>query len=243
MKKLILLASTAALLSACATQPYVPTLYDASSASIETIAIAEDAIPEKLGANELASAMGTGQAAGGLIGVLVVAAMEGAETSSRVGNLNKIMETSDFDAEAEFEKMLSDKLRTAGFSDVSLVGDDRAKRGPLTAFPETTADGILDVSMASFGMQKAQTGQEWRPAAGVNVKLVSSADNSVLMENVISYNSGVVGGVPTEGIITMEPAADSVGYMKIKEMEAEVVEAEMKKMLDEITTMIVSLLG
>lgn len=241
--KLYAFAAIAALsLSACATKPYVPTLYDASSYKVETIAIADDAIGEKLGANELASAMGTGQAAGGLIGVLVVAAMEGAETSSRVGSLNKIMETSSFDAEASFEKMLSEKLLAAGYNDVKIVGGERKNRGPLKEFPETTADAILDVSMTNFGMQKAQTGQEWRPAAGVNVKLVSSVDDSVLMENMISYNSGVT-QPSTEGMIILSPSVESVGYMKIKEMDAVVVEKEMMTMLDEITTTIVSLLG
>jgi len=168
--------------------------------------------------------------------------MEGAETSGRVGNLAEILEPTGFDAEAEFEKMLTLKLAEAGYSGTKVVGGKRDKRGPLKAFPETTADAILDVSMNSFGMQKAQTGEEWRPAAGVNVQLVSTVDNSVLMENIISYNSGVTGSTQTEGIIVMSPAADSIGYMKIKEMDGPVVVDEMRNMLDEITTTIVSLL-
>lgn len=91
-------------------------------------------------------------------------------------------------------------------------------------------------------MQKAKTGEEWRPAAGVTVQLVSTADDRILMDNVISYNSGVTGSNKTEGIIVMSPDADSVGYMKIKEMEGPVVVAEMRKMLDEITTTVVALL-
>jgi hypothetical protein len=242
MKHLPIIALAALTLSACASTPYVPTLYDASTADVKTIAIADDALPEKIGANELASHTGTAQAAGGLIGFAVAAAMEGMETSSRVGNLAEILEPMGFDAEAEFEKMLTTKLAAAGYSGTNVIGGMRKKRGPLEAFPETTADAILDVHMNSFGMQKAKTGEEWRPAAGVTVQLVSTADDSILMDNVISYNSGVTGSNKTEGIIVMSPAADSVGYMKIKEMEGPVVVAEMRKMMDEISTTIVSLL-
>jgi hypothetical protein len=46
----------------------------------------------------------------------------------------------------------------------------------------------------------------------------------------------------TEGFITMEPSGESIGYMKIKEMEPEVVRDETLKMLDEISSMIVTLL-
>ena len=133
---------------------------------------------------------GTGQAAGGLIGALVVAAIEGAETSSRVGNLEELMAPLNFDHEAEFESMLQSKLAEAGYGDVKLVGESRKKMAPLTkkTMPETTADAVLDVSMVSFGVQKAVTGEEWRPAAGVKVQLLNAADSSILMENMISYN-------------------------------------------------------
>jgi hypothetical protein len=242
MRLLTLTALAALTLSACATAPYVPTLYDASTVEVKTIAIAEDALPEKIGANELATHTGTAQAAGGLIGLAIASAMEGVETSSRVGNLAEILEPIGFDAEAEFEKMLTTKLAEAGFAGTTIVGATRKKREPLKEFPETTADAILDVNMTSFGMQKAKTGEEWRPAAGMNVQLVSSVDNRVLMENVISYNSGVTDAKQAEGIIVMAPSADSVGYMKVKEMDGQVVVAEMRNMLDEITTTIVSLL-
>lgn len=242
MKILSAAAVAAICLSACATKPYVPTLYDSESYKVESIAIAEDSIPEKIGANELTTHTGTAQAAGGLIGFAIAAAMEGAETSSRVGALREIMEPMGFDAETEFENMLQKKLLAAGYSGAMVVGEDRKTRTALEVFPETDADAILDVNMMSFGMQKARTGEEWRPAAGMNVQLVSSANNDVLMENVISYNSGVVGTTPQEGIVVLSPSAGSTGYMKIKEMDPNVVVEEMRIMLDEITTVIVSLL-
>lgn len=237
------LSFSALLLGGCATAPYVPTLYDASISQVETIAIADDSIPDKVGANELASAMGTGQAAGGLIGTLVVAAMEGAETSGRMKNLAELLEPTGFDAEAEFEAMLKAKLAEAGYGDLSIVDGERKGRSALKTLPETSADAVLDVNMHTFGMQKAKTGEEWRPAAGITVRLVSSGTEDVLAENVISYNSGVAPESGREGIIVMQPAATSVGYMKIKEMDADIVVEEMRSMLDEVSDMIVSLLA
>jgi len=244
MLKLCTAAGAAIAMTACATPPYVPTVYDASTANVKTIALADDSMPEKMGANELASAMGTGQAAGGLIGLLVVAAMEGAETSSRVGKLNEMMEPLNFDYETEFETILQTKLSEAGYGDVDVVGGARKKMAPLTVktLPETTADAVLDVSMVSFGVQKAVTGQEWRPAAGVKVQLLGAAEGNVLMENMISYNSGVLNITETEGFITMEPSAESVGYLKIKEMDPEVVRDETRVMLNDIADMIITLL-
>jgi len=188
-------------LSACQTAPYVPTLYDANSANVKSMAISDDALPDEMGANELASAAGTGQAA-----------------------------------------MLKTKLMNAGYEGLDVVEVERGKKSILKEMPETDADAVLNVQMKSFGVQKAVTGQEWRPAAGVMVQLVQNETSEILMENMISYNSGVLGVAQTEGFITMEPRADSVGYMKIKEMDPEVVRDETMKMLDEISSMIVTLL-
>lgn len=237
----ILLAATAALMaSACATKPYVPTVYDPVNANVESIAIADDVVKDKLAANELSSNMGTGQAAGGLIGLLVVAAIEGAETSSRKDRLAEVMEPVGFDAETVFQEMMAEKLKAGGFTGGDIVGGLRSKNAPLEKFPETDADAILDVSMTNFGIQKAKTGDPWRPAAGVFVQLVSSDDNTLLMENQISYNSGLVGA--KEGVIQLQPQADSVGYMKVKEIDAEDMAAQMTDMIDEITDTIMTLL-
>ena len=240
LRKILLLGAIALMGSACATKPYVPTIYDPVNANVKSIAIADDVVKDKLAANELSSSMGTGQAAGGLIGLLVVAAVEGAETSSRKSNLEEVMDPIGFDAETVFQKMMAEKLAAAGFSGGEIVGGERKKRKPLTEFPETSADAILDVSMTNFGIQKAKTGDPWRPAAGVYVQLVSSEDNTVLMENQISYNSGLVAA--QEGVIKLQPQADSVGYMKVKEIDGEIMASQMTDMIDEITDTIITLL-
>jgi len=239
--KIALISSVAILASACATKPYIPTVYDPVNAKVSTIALADDSIQEKMGANELSSSTGTGQAAGGLIGLLMVAAVEGIETSSRKGNFAEIMEPTGFDAEAEFQKMMASKLAAAGFQSSGVVGGERDKQAPLTEFPDTDADAILDVSMSNFGIQKAKTGEEWRPAAGVIVRLISSDDDdTLLMENQISYNLGLLNA--KEGVIQLQPGPDSIGYMKVKEMDAEVMVSEMTTMLDQITDTIITLL-
>ncbi len=241
MKHFLTIAVSALALSACATKPYIPTLYDASSAQVRSIAIVDDSIPDELGANELASASGTGQAVAGIVGYLVVGAMEGIETNSRVNALKTLMQSSGFDAEAEFEKMLSAKLAAAGFQNMAVVGGPRNKRKPIKDYPASPADALLDVQMTNFGMQKAVTGQEWRPASAMIVKLVSTKDDSILVENTISYNSGLTSGA-MEGMIYMSPSDTSVGFMKIKDMTAPEVAAQMRIMLDEVSSTIVALL-
>ena len=242
-RTLAALLCASATLAACASNPYVPTLYDATTADVSSIAIADDALPDSIGANELASAMGTGQAAGGLIGALVVASMEGIETSNRMKALAELLEPHNFDPEAEFEKALATKLVDAGYVSLDVVEVERKGRQPLKNLPATDADAVLDVTATSFGMQKAVTGEEWRPAAGMTVRLLRSGTEDVLMENVISFNNGVVTEVNREGIIEIAPEADSVGYLKIKEMDAEIVIAEMRTMIDVLSDTVVSLLS
>jgi len=238
------LIGVAGLMSACTIRPYVPTLYDASSANVKTIALADNSIPDKMGANELSSSLGTGQAASGLIGAVVVAALEGAETSSRVNKLNDLMEPLNFDPEAEFEKMLTAKLTTAGYSGLDIIDAQRSNNGQLKlkSLPDTNSDAILDISMVSFGVQKARTGDEWRPAAGVKIQLLEASDQTVLMENMISYNNGLLYEKETEGFIAIEPLSSSVGYDKIKNMDPDVIRDETLVMLDAIADMIVTLL-
>lgn len=240
LRKTFLISAVALMGSACATKPYVPTVYDPVNANVKSIAIADDVVKDKLAANELSSSMGTGQAAGGLIGLLVVAAVEGAETSSRKSKLAEVMDPIGFDAETVFQEMMAKKLLDAGFSGGEIVGGVREKNAPLKEFPETSADAILDVSMSNFGIQKAKTGDPWRPAAGVNVQLVSSNDGTLLMENQISYNMGLIAA--KEGVIQLQPQADSVGYMKVKEINGEIMASQMTDMIDEITDTIMTLL-
>ena len=240
--KLSLAVLTACLMTACATPPYVPTVYDASTSSVKTIALADDSLPESLGANELASYTGTGQAAGGLIGYLVVSAIEGAETSNRKSALDALMAPLNFDPEAEFEAMLKTKLADAGYEGLNMVNVKRNSKSALKSVPETSADAVLNVEMVKFGLQKAKTGQEWRPAAGVKVELVGTKTSDVLMENMISYNSGILGVKETEGFITMAPKLGSTGYQKIKDMDPGVVRDEIMVMLEEISDMVVTLL-
>lgn len=240
--KLGVVTLAAAFVTACATPPYVPTVYDPSMSDVQSIAIADSSVPDTMGANELASATGTGQAAAGIIGYLVVAAIEGAETSSRKNAFEELMAPLKFDPEAEFERMLQEKLSAAGYEGLDVIEVSRGRNSALKSVPETTADAILNIEMVKFGVQKAKTGEQWRPAAGVKIELVDTATNDVLMENMISYNSGILGIRETQGFIVMAPGLESTGYHKIKEMDAIVVRDETLIMLEEISDMIVTLL-
>ena len=239
MKNLIILCASAALLTACASNPYVPTVFNPDQQKVETLAVVDVDMPEKLGANELTSHVGTAQAAGGLLGVLVAGAMEAAETSNRKGSLDEKMAGIDIDYEAEFEAMLMKKIAAKGYKDVSITLAERKKDKLLNI--EKTADAYLDIDVQSFGLQKAKTGTEWRPAMGTKVRLLSSNDQSLLMENYISYNSGVISEL-RGGHITVEPDTSSTGFMKIKDVEPDIVNKDIMAMMDEVTTIIASLI-
>lgn len=228
------------IIASCATSPYVPTLYDPEVAQVKSIAIAEDAIQEKLSTHDMSTNSGTGQAAGGLIGLALVSAIEGGQESGRTRRLNELMESTGFDGEAEFESMLMQKLKAAGFSNVTIAGGERTSRVPLKEYPATSADAVLDVNITNFGIQRPNGRAEWRPASGVDVKLVSTSDQSVLMENIISYNAGKL-NFNKEGIIVLTPPQDGYSFRVIKDADADAVLAEMRTMLDEVTTAIVSL--
>ena len=121
----IIACSALSLLGACTTTPYVPTLYDASVSQVNTIAIVNDSLPEKMKANDVSTAMGTGGASGGLIGVLTIAAIEGTASASRERTLKKLLGPTGFDPETEFEAILVEKLKVAGFGDLAIIGEDK----------------------------------------------------------------------------------------------------------------------
>ena len=138
--------------------------------------------------------------------------------------------------------MLKTKLADAGYDGLDVIEVQRGRDSALKSVPETTADAILNIEIVKFGVQKATTGEQWRPAAGVKIELVDAATSDVLMENMISYNSGILGIREKRGFIVMAPDLGSTGYHKIKQMDAVVVRDETLIMLEDISDMIVTLL-
>lgn len=240
--RLILLISTAVLASACATKPYAPVQFT-SKQSVKSIALADDVVKDKLDANTVDTNMGLGYQAGGPIGLFLVTAFETGETISRKDALADIMDATDFDAENEFQTLLREKLEKAGFTNAPVVGKKRKYRELHLKTPKSdVADAVLDISITNFGVQKSDIGEDWKPAAAVEVRLVSSKDKSILMENKISYNKGFVNEANLP-VLKIAARKEGVGYYKIKDIDGALMAGEMRTMLDKITDVIVLLLN
>jgi hypothetical protein len=182
----------AAGLGACASA-YVGTPYERASTNIHRIAIADDSVPPKLTAWEVASAGSNF----GLIGALVDAGIQGDREHEMTAALTSI----GFDAEAALEQRLIATLGTEGYEAAVLPGSEREHRVFLTAYsgaPDGT-DAYLDVVVTNYGYISAGVGQPWRPTAQALVRLVRASDNTTLMENQIVYNAMYV----QQGVITI----------------------------------------
>ncbi len=238
--RLILILSTAVFASACATKPYAPVQFTSKS-SVKTIAIADDVVKDKLDANKVDTNMGLGYQAGGPIGLFLVTAFETGETIARKDALAEIMDATDFEAESEFQALLREKLEKAGYINAPGVGKKRKYRELHSKIPKSDADAVLDISITNFGVQKSDIGEDWKPSAAVEVRLVSSKDKSVLMENKISYNKGF----PLQSefpVLQIAARKEGISYYKIDQIDGELMAGEMRTMIDKITDVIVLLL-
>lgn len=198
MRHIVLAAGLAVSLSACAST-YVGKPYDRAAAQVSTVAVADDSVPAKITAWEVANAGSNF----GLIGALANASI----TASREAALNEALTGAGFDAEAKLEARLAEILTAEGYAASVVAGPDRDKRVHLTAFPasETRPDAYLDLVVTNYGYLSAGVGQPWRPTVSASVRLVSATDATrVLMENQIVYNGMYV----QRGVITLTPNPD-----------------------------------
>lgn len=239
--KLVILSSLLVMTSACATKPYAPVQFQSSQTEIKSIALADDVVKDMLDANKVDSNMSMGYSAGGPLGLLLVTAFEGGETIARKNALKDIMDATDFDAETEFQTLMRDKLAAAGYENAPVAGKRRKRRELLSKVPKTDADAVLDVSMTNFGVQKSDIGENWKPAAAVEIRLMSADGKTVLMDNKISYNQGMLNDAK-EQILRVRRKGEGVGYYKIKDIDGELMAGEMRVMLDNITDVIMLLL-
>lgn len=193
MIKKMLAAAAAMTVAACAS-PYVATPYDRASAQVSSIAMVDDALPEKPIAYEVAS-MGSNF---GLIGALVDAGIQ-AERQNAVHNA---LQTIDFDAESRMEARLAQELAIHGYTVSRTPDRTREKREFLTVYPEAGgASSYLDVVVSNYGYVSSGFGQPFRPHVDAKVKLVRVSDGAKLMENIIVSNP--VGQV--QGVVTLPP--------------------------------------
>ena len=196
-------------LGACVS-PYVATPYDRASANVQGIAMADDAVPPKLTAFEVAS-IGSNF---GLVGALVNAGIQ----AGREDAMTKALDTVDFDPEARLEARVISAMAAQGYQVAVVEGPLRAKRDFLVSYPAAPADAdaYLDVVVINYGYLSAGAFQPWRPTAQASVRLVSASDPSnVLMENTIAYNTMY----PAEGVITLTPNPE-YSFANQGEMEA-----------------------
>jgi len=181
-------------LGACAS-PYVATPYDRASANVESIVVADDSVPEKAIAYEVAS-VGSNF---GLIGALVDAGIQ----AERQDAVNDALVGIQFDAEDKLEDRLVSALGAQGYTVAPLPGPARAKREFLKAYPTAPegVDAYLDITLNYYGYMSSGAGQPFRPSVWAQVKLVKVADGSTVMENQIVYNPLNV----AEGVVTLPP--------------------------------------
>ncbi|MBC6983154.1 hypothetical protein [Caulobacter sp. 17J80-11] len=193
MHKVLVAAGLAVSLSACAST-YVGKPYDRAAANVQSIGIADDALPEKATASEVAS-VGSNF---GLVGALANAAIQ----QSREKAINDALAGAGFDAEARLEQRVITSLDAQGYRAKVEQNAVRQKRVYLASYNSAgdKPDAYLDIVVTNYGYLSAGVGQPWRPTVAATVRLVSASDSSkVLMENQIVYN----GMYPQKGVITL----------------------------------------
>jgi hypothetical protein len=225
MKKLVGVMSVAALVAGCAT-PYQPVPFDRASAGITHLVIVEDAMPEAVGTQKLATnGQNMAAAAGaslGLAGILVGAVAAGIEANIEAGQRAKIqaaLATQNFDGEAIFDEAFNAALAGMSYpvSSVSMTRETNRDLIKLTADAAApTGHGLLDVTAPNYGYQLVGSGTQWRPFVVMAVRLSDPRDPArVLMDNRVVYNP--VG--PVESIINIAPD-ESCAFETIELLEA-----------------------
>ncbi|HEV2530296.1 hypothetical protein [Phenylobacterium sp.] len=194
MFRRFMVALAALSLTACAS-PYVAKPFDRAAASVQTLGLAGDAVPEKAMAYESAS-VGSNF---GLIGALVDAGIQ----SSRQNAVNNALQGASFDPEARLQARLVGQLAAEGYKVQPLPTAARPKREFLATYgSDQEVDAYLDVVLASYGYLSAGAGKPFRPTAYANVRLVSAKDpTKTLMQNRIVYNPLLA----EKGVITLTP--------------------------------------
>ena len=188
-------------LAACATPApnYNPVLpYDPATSPVGELMVFEDTLPERALAwdapvDTSSVAYQTAppgvspgaHAAGGLIAVLVIAAVDASIDANRNGRLNEFLEDSGFDAEGVFNAALTQELESAGFS---LSRNDRAREdGEVFAQAgEGSADAVIDVEVVNYGL--SMTGMNsWTPMVTANVTVTAAGTGEVLVDDTLRY--------------------------------------------------------
>lgn len=214
LPKLTLISSVALLASACAST-YEPIPFDRTAAGVKSIAVMDDALPEKPTVY-MAATVGSNL---GLLGALV----DGSVQSSRQKKMLEIFDGQGVDAENVLEQRLMANLKEKGY-DVSMMDTgERDNRKLLKDYDGmgNGTDALLDVVSGGYGYVSAGLKKPWRPSAHFKVRMIDPQTGDILMENYIAYNPlGFTGQEAKVGAITITP--DPVyAFTKMEDMEAD----------------------
>lgn len=223
MQKRVISVALAASLAACAT-PYSPIPYDRTSAGVEKVMIIDDAFPDELTTQKLATNgqnMASAMAASaGLAGVLIGAAIAGVEAGIESGQRDRIRAAiGEFDGEAIFDAALEEALETDGYT---LETVEMTRKSNM-AYVELVADAeaepgtaVLDIAGAGYGFQLVSGNTSWRPFVRVGVQMSDSANPELIhLENKVAYNP-----VATPDVIVNIEADPKYAFNKIEDIEA-----------------------
>lgn len=212
-KNLLLSGAVCLGLGACAST-YEPIPYDRPTADVQSLAVMDDALPEKPTVY-MAATVGSNF---GLIGALI----DSGVASSRKKKMLAIFDSQDVDVENVLEEALVANLTESGY-EVSMMDDTvRENRKLMKSYDDmsTDADAYLDVVSGGYGYVSAGIGSPWRPSAHFKIRMVDSDTQDILMENYIAYNPlNYAGQQAAGGAITLTPNPE-YAFEKMEDMEA-----------------------
>lgn len=222
MKKIALGVIGVVALAGCATEPapvYNPVLpYD--GAAVSSLTVMADPAPERAVGLDIPtdySALSTtamnqamyavpgispaAAGAGGLIGVLIVAAVDASVDAARNSRINGFLEQRGIDARVVFSEALQANLAAEGYS--VTVGDQPRTGRALFASTQAQAvstDASIDVLIRYYGLQIVP-GRGWAPTAVADVVVREAGTGRILVRDT------VVQGMPSPGFASvMSPA-------------------------------------
>jgi len=171
-------------LGACTQVPLVP--YDRSveqdNKNIGLLTVAWPSGPSSVLAANVGQSFG-------LVGALVNGAIE----QNRENDLTHMLTEQQVDANAIFVSSLTAELQKEGYA-VTPVAANVKRSDFLKGYPVASAnpvDSYLDIVVTNYGYAAAGMGNAapYRPWLQAKVKLIKASTGSVLMEDMISYNS------------------------------------------------------
>ncbi|MCI4646292.1 MAG: hypothetical protein MRY64_16040 [Hyphomonadaceae bacterium] len=197
------------LLAGCASPPpvYNPVLpFEGSADRLDGLTILPGALPEKptiidapmynaeamnqATQNQVnAGTASPGQAAaGGIIGGLIIMAIDGAIDANRNSTFREILAATDYDGEAVFREALEASLAERGYAPVFAEGE-RSRRMFFqdAEMAALTNDVAFDILVNQYGYSLTLGG--WAPSIEVNIKATETSTGEVLIDDSLRYGT------------------------------------------------------